>query len=93
MKASEKKSLNHLGKVWVGPPPYVIYCQVDPARDNGLKTPHIHRVRQAYTIEEAQKYIVEDKLATGETFGGLIAPSKISNRTYAIFKQTFERVA
>lgn len=48
----------------------------------------IGMVGRARSLEQAHKLIADDKKAMGETYGGLIEPVRLKQRTYSIQRST-----
>jgi hypothetical protein len=49
------------------------------------------RVGNYATLREAEEAIKRDKASMGETFGGLMAPTPVKGREYAIWIAKWER--
>ena len=75
-------------KNFTEPMPYVVYCDTGHILQHGERKGEVFvtRVGPARTIEDAKALIIKDRAAMGETFGGLIAPTDVSKRTYGIFR-------
>jgi len=67
---------------------YSVYVEVSHYPNCGFKPTEkmVGRLGAAKNIEDARKLIANDKRAMGETYGGLIAPTRLTGRTYHIFK-------
>jgi len=67
---------------------YSVFVEVAHYPNCGFKPTEkmIGRLGAAKSIEGANKLIVDDRKAMGETYGGLIEPTRTKGRTYHIFK-------
>lgn len=74
------------------PPPYAVYCTVQPNARNGLSKVQTHRLGPADTLKAARDKITKDLRDARDTMGGLIEATSTKGRSYRIFKAVWEEV-
>ena len=74
---------------------YAVFVEIAYYKNCGFK-PHekmIGRLGAAKDMDGVNKRIADDRKAMGETYGGLIEPTRLKGRTYLVFKcDTWEKI-
>lgn len=73
---------------------YTVYVEIAAYPNCGFKTTekYISRLGPAASMAGVEKLIADDRKAMGETYGGLIEPTRLKGRTYKIFESTWQEV-
>lgn len=74
------------------PAPFLILCDVEPTKRNGLSKPFSHIVGFCRERSQIETRIAEDLKAMGETYGGLIEAAGTKGRTYRVYEATWQEV-
>lgn len=73
---------------------FAVYVEVAAYPNCGFRPTekYLARLGPADTKAGVEKLIADDKKAMGETYGGLIEPTRTKGRTYLVFEATFKAV-
>lgn len=82
-------SIMDAGEIFV-PADYAVFVEIVWYKNCGFEKHQkmIARLGGAKTMAGVTKMIAADKKAMGETYGGLIEPTRLKGRTYRVFKTT-----
>lgn len=74
------------------PAPFIILCDVQPNKRNGLSKPISHIVGFARTEDGIRAKIADDMKAMRETYGGLFEAPGTAGRTYRVYRADWQKM-